>query len=74
MDGSGVEVVIGEGLDTVDGLALDSTGGKLYWTDTGNNHIEVASLDGSMRKVLIWKDLDSPRAIALYYDAGCVFI
>ena len=70
LDGSQVEVVISHGLDTVDGLAVDSTGKKLYWTDTGNKHIEVAALDGTMRKVLIWKDLDSPRAIALYYDEG----
>ena len=58
--------------DTTDGLAVDSTGRKLYFTDTGNNRIKVSSLDGRMRKVLVWEDLDSPRAIALHYDAGYV--
>jgi len=28
----------------------------------------VASLDGKMRKVLIWENLDKPRAIALHYE------
>lgn len=55
---------------TTDGLALDAVGRKIYWTDTGINRIEVANLDGSMRKVLVWQNLDSPRAIALYHEMG----
>uniref|UniRef100_A0A3B1J6C8 Low density lipoprotein receptor-related protein 4 n=1 Tax=Astyanax mexicanus TaxID=7994 RepID=A0A3B1J6C8_ASTMX len=55
-------------LMTTDGLAVDSVGRKIYWTDTGTNRIEVANLNGSMRKVLIWRNLDSPRAIALYHE------
>jgi len=58
------------GLVTTDGLAVDAVGRKIYWTDTGTNRIEVANLDGSMRKVLIWQNLDSPRAIALYNEKG----
>ena len=58
------------GLMTTDGLAVDAIGRKIYWTDTGTNRIEVANLDGSMRRVLIWQNLDSPRAIALYNEKG----
>lgn len=58
------------GLVTTDGLAVDAVGRKIYWTDTGTNRIEVANLDGSMRKVLVWQNLDSPRAIALYNEMG----
>lgn len=58
------------GLMTTDGLAVDAVGRKIYWTDTGTNRIEVANLDGSMRKVLVWQNLDSPRAIALYNEMG----
>lgn len=58
------------GLMTTDGLAVDSLGRKIYWTDTGTNRIEVANMDGSMRKVLVWQNLDSPRAIALYHEMG----
>lgn len=61
---------ISVGLVTTDGLAVDARGRKIYWTDTGTNRIEVANLDGSMRKVLVWQNLDSPRAIALYHEMG----
>ena len=37
LNGSHVEVVVRHGLDTPDGLAVDSTGRKLYWTDTGTH-------------------------------------
>ena len=58
------------GLVTTDGLAVDAVSRKIYWTDTGTNRIEAANLDGSMRKVLVWQNLDSPRAIALYHEMG----
>ncbi|KAF3832984.1 hypothetical protein F7725_026649 [Dissostichus mawsoni] len=61
------------GLVTTDGLAVDAVGRKIYWTDTGTNRIEVANLDGSMRKVLVWENLDSPRAIALYNEMGYMY-
>uniref|UniRef100_A0AAY4CGV2 EGF-like domain-containing protein n=1 Tax=Denticeps clupeoides TaxID=299321 RepID=A0AAY4CGV2_9TELE len=60
-------------LMTTDGLAVDSLGRKIYWTDTGTNRIEAANLDGSMRKVLVWQNLDSPRAIALYHEMGYMY-
>uniref|UniRef100_A0A8C3Y834 LDL receptor related protein 4 n=1 Tax=Catharus ustulatus TaxID=91951 RepID=A0A8C3Y834_CATUS len=61
------------GLLTTDGLAVDAVGRKIYWTDTGTNRIEVGNLDGSMRKVLVWQNLDSPRAIALYHEMGYMY-
>uniref|UniRef100_A0A8C3QLD8 LDL receptor related protein 4 n=1 Tax=Cyanoderma ruficeps TaxID=181631 RepID=A0A8C3QLD8_9PASS len=61
------------GLLTTDGLAVDAIGRKIYWTDTGTNRIEVGNLDGSMRKVLVWQNLDSPRAIALYHEMGYMY-
>lgn len=62
--------VVTDGLGTVDGLAVDVVGRLLYWTDATRNHIEVMTLSQDFRTVLIWRDLDSPRGIALYYDAG----
>jgi low-density lipoprotein receptor-related protein 4 len=67
-----VQNVIEDGLDTVDGLAIDVIGRLMYWTDAIKNHIEVISLTRNIRSVLIWDDLDSPRGIALHYDAGLV--
>lgn len=88
-DGKKVRTIIMHELDTPDGLAIDSTGRKvsictnyfstlflsfqMYWTDGERNSIEVAELDGSNRKVLIWSDLDNPRAITLHYHLGLMF-
>ena len=60
-----IEIVASENVSTPDGLAVDWVHGHLYWTDTGLDHIEVATLDGTMRKVLIEEGLDEPRAIVL---------
>ena len=70
LNGSEPETIISVGLDTTDGIAVDFIGRNIYWTDTGKNRIEVATLDGRHRKVLIWTELESPRAIALHYNAG----
>lgn len=47
------------------GLAIDWIHDKLFWTDSGTSRIEVSNLDGSHRKVLLWQDMEKPRAIAL---------
>lgn len=70
LNGSNMETVIGQGLKTTDGLAVDWVARNLYWTDTGRNTIEVARLDGSSRKVLINNSLDEPRAIAVFPKKG----
>lgn len=64
------QTVVVSGLASPDGLACDWLGGKLYWTDSETNRIEVAELDGSLRKVLFWQELDQPRAIALDPERG----
>ncbi|XP_036005151.1 low-density lipoprotein receptor-related protein 6 [Fundulus heteroclitus] len=61
------------GLAAPDGLACDWLGKKLYWTDSDTNRIEVAELDGSLRKVLFWQELDQPRAIALDPERGFMY-
>lgn len=66
---SAIQTVI-PGLASPDGLACDWLGHKLYWTDSETNRIEVAELDGSLRKVLFWQELDQPRAIALDPERG----
>ncbi|KAH0620749.1 hypothetical protein JD844_021479 [Phrynosoma platyrhinos] len=73
LNGSNMETVIGQGLKTTDGLAVDWVARNLYWTDTGRNTIEVARLDGSCRKVLINNSLDEPRAITVFPRKGYLF-
>lgn len=69
-DSRKVEDVVSVGLKKPEGLAVDWVGKKLYWTDCRDsdwetNRIEVANFDGSYRKVLFWKNLGLPRAIAV---------
>ncbi|OCT83711.1 low-density lipoprotein receptor-related protein 4 [Xenopus laevis] len=73
LSGTGMETVIGEGLKTTDGLAVDWVARNLYWTDTGRNTIEVSRLDGRHRKVLVNNSLDEPRAIAVFPRKGFIF-
>ena len=65
-----VKDVVSLGLRKPEGLAVDWVARKLYWTDCGDadwqtNRIEVANVDGSYRKVLFWRNLGLPRAIAV---------
>lgn len=52
------------------GLAVDWVAHNIYWADTGSKRIEVARLDGSSRKVLLWKGVEEPRSIALDPSQG----
>nr|XP_061809166.1 low-density lipoprotein receptor-related protein 6-like isoform X5 [Nerophis lumbriciformis] len=61
------------GLASPDGLACDWLAAKLYWTDSDTNRIEVSELDGTLRKVLFWQELDQPRAIALDPARGFMY-
>uniref|UniRef100_A0A8C7KC95 Low density lipoprotein receptor-related protein 6 n=1 Tax=Oncorhynchus kisutch TaxID=8019 RepID=A0A8C7KC95_ONCKI len=67
------QTVVVSGLASPDGLACDWLGRKLYWTDSETNRIEVAELDGSLRRVLFWQDLDQPRAISLDPGRGYMY-
>ena len=64
-NGSSVEVIAYNNVDTPQGLAIDYVGRNIYWTDEGNNRIEVARLDGSSRRSLISSNIEKPRAILL---------
>lgn len=52
------------------GLAVDWITNKIYWTDDGMDRIEVALLDGSMRAVLLYTEMDRPRDIAVFPSKG----
>ena len=67
-----VEVVANISVDTPDGIAVDWINKKLYWTDTGNDMIEVAEFDGTNRLQLIKTGLQEPRAIVVHPFIGYV--
>lgn len=56
------------------GLTIDWSGQNIYWTDTTTQRIEVARLDGSSRRTLIWQGLKKPKSIALDPKKGYLSI
>ena len=67
--------IVTSGLVKPEGLACDWVGNKIYWTDSDTKRIEVAGLSGleSDRSVLVWENLDLPRAISLAPEDGLMF-
>ncbi|XP_078605134.1 vitellogenin receptor-like isoform X4 [Branchiostoma floridae x Branchiostoma japonicum] len=68
------EVVIDQGLHTVDGLAVDWLGDNLFWVDSGRNVIEMSRLDGAYRSTFLRNRLDKPRGIAVDPVKGYLFL
>lgn len=71
--GAPVTTVISSGLATVDGIAIDWIYGNIYWTDAGNNRIEMSDKTGKMRKTIVSTNIDEPRAIVLNPLEGWVY-
>jgi len=67
--------IVTSGLVKPEGLACDWIGNKIYWTDSDTKRIEVSGLSGldTDRSVLIWSDLDLPRAISVAPEQGLMF-
>ncbi|XP_072176421.1 low-density lipoprotein receptor-related protein 5-like protein [Diadema setosum] len=65
-DGSAQRTVFAKNGSVIDGLALDLTKDRLYWTDTGYDEIGSMDLDGSDNRVILSDDLDEPRAIVIH--------
>lgn len=71
--GTPVKVIIDKDLHVADGLAVDWIYNHIYWTDTAQNLISVADLDGRMRRALFTDELDEPRAIVVNPLEGWMF-
>ncbi|KAM9790418.1 low-density lipoprotein receptor-related protein 8-like isoform 3-T3 [Syngnathus typhle] len=65
--------LIDSSLQSPAALALDWLQHNLYWTDSGDKSISVASVDGTKRRILISTDLSEPRAIALDPHHGFMY-
>ena len=65
-----IENIITENLGIIDGLAVEWESDLIYWTDSGNSRVEVASLDGNQRKILFASQVYNPRGIALHPRKG----
>ncbi|XP_060087823.1 low-density lipoprotein receptor-related protein 8 isoform X2 [Heteronotia binoei] len=58
-------VLIDSQLNSPEGLAIDWVHKNIYWTDSGNKTVSVATADGTKRRTLFSTNLSEPRAIAV---------
>ncbi|TMS20080.1 Low-density lipoprotein receptor-related protein 8, partial [Larimichthys crocea] len=70
---SSQQVTLIDSLNSPEGLAVDWVHKNIYWTDSGNKSISVATGDGRKRKVLIATELSEPRAIAVDPHQGFMY-
>ncbi|XP_055493679.1 LOW QUALITY PROTEIN: low-density lipoprotein receptor-related protein 2a [Leucoraja erinacea] len=68
MDGRNASAIITSKLEWPNGITIDYTNDKLYWTDAHLNYIEFANLDGSHRHTVFDGTLSHPFAISLFED------
>ncbi|XP_047465711.1 low-density lipoprotein receptor-related protein 2 [Mugil cephalus] len=64
-NGTDKQEVFSTGLMVPESIAVDWVGRNLYWTDSVMENIEVSTLDGRFRKVLLTKNVTSPRGLVL---------
>ena len=57
--------VINVNLITPESIAIDWISRNIYWVDSGTRRIEVASLNGTSRKVLFSSNVVLPTSIAV---------
>ena len=57
-------------LQSPEGIAIDHLSRTLFWTDSMKDRIEVSSLDGTQRRVLVDTELVNPRAIIVDATKG----
>ncbi|XP_042076596.1 low-density lipoprotein receptor-related protein 8 isoform X6 [Haplochromis burtoni] len=70
---SSQQVTLIDSLHSPEGLAVDWVHKNIYWTDSGNKSISVATGDGRKRKMLITTELNEPRAIAVDPHQGFMY-
>ena len=71
-DGSGKKLIISNAIN-VEGVAIDWIGHNIYWSSFDSHTIEVATLEGKYRKVLVYNAVENPRGITVDPIARCVF-
>ena len=66
----GPQVLLGSGIDLVEGLAYDWVGKNIYWLDSRLNTIEVAKANGTHRMILVNQNISQPRGLTLDPSEG----
>ncbi|KAK9509474.1 hypothetical protein O3M35_006784 [Rhynocoris fuscipes] len=69
IDGTNRKVIVTESIQWPNGLTIDYTGNRIYWSDAKHHVIECSKFDGSDRKKVVTKGLPHPFAVTLFEDA-----
>ncbi|KAL4217126.1 Exosome complex protein [Mactra antiquata] len=67
------EVIIRDGLNSVEGLAVDWIAKHIYWTDAGHSTIEMSKINGTNRYVITSGDMEKPRSIVVNPVLGYLY-
>ncbi|XP_015909717.1 low-density lipoprotein receptor-related protein 2 isoform X1 [Parasteatoda tepidariorum] len=59
------EIVVGSGVDLVEGLAVDWIGKNLYWVDSRLKTLDVSTLNGEHHIVLLNENISQPRGLSI---------
>ena len=73
LDGSDYQPVVSIGVEMVEDLAVDWVARHIYFTDSSRKHIVVCDLPGIICAVIMNRELDKPRAVAVYPEKSLLF-
>ena len=73
MNGSVSEHVVDFDLESPEGVVVDWVAHNLYWVDSGTRRVEMSHIDGSSRRVIVWRSVQ-PRSLAVDPAHGLVFL
>ena len=62
--------VIGEGISSAEGIAVDWVTQHIYWVESDLNQIEVADFSGDFRTTLLSQNIENPRALVVDPSKG----
>nr|XP_026693132.1 low-density lipoprotein receptor-related protein 1-like [Ciona intestinalis] len=67
------QAIITQGIMTPEGIAVDWINDKIYFVESTLNQIQMATLEGNMRTVVVAEQLVNPRGVAVDPRFGYLF-
>jgi len=71
MNGSMLEQVVDFDLESPESVVIDWVARNLYWADSGTQRVEMSRIDGSSRRVIVWRNVQ-PRSLVVDPTHGFV--
>ena len=71
--GKGSKPIVIQSTQVATGIDMDCMKGKIYWTDTTNNIIRRADVDGKNEEIFLQEDMRFPEGIAIDWISRNVY-